>query len=385
MQTLWADLHRDQRHRFLSDAQAEVVGGCSTDVAFLRLPTAGYLVAAFDLDERTVARWQRESGAQCRRVHEHLVEAGKVALLQVQADEIRLKAVGGIYWLASAMEVRSRLWLGSVISRHRDGQLIGGLLLRVRRCGPMEKILLVTDGLSSYKSQALKLFRKPLHNGEVGRPRLVLAAGVMIARVIKRRRSRRVVEVARRVLVGREAEVISRLIATQSSILALVNTAYIERLQATFRARLAPLARRTRAGAHRRGTLEAGMWLVGVATTWCGGIALSARNAPRPWRRGSPFQKLVAGGVAGLRGAAFGDTQMAREEAEVAAGGRACSLTTVQCGATGTERVRKKVSKIVHLRDTPPVVAGVGCVSDTKITSKGASADQGIARKVRKG
>jgi hypothetical protein len=221
------------------------------------------IVAAFDLDERTVARWQRESGAQCRRVHEHLVEAGKVALLQVQADEIRVKAVGGIYWLASAMEVRSRLWLGSVISQNRDGQLIGGLLVRVRRCGPMEKILLVTDGLSSYKSQALKLFRKPLHNGEVGRPRLVLAAGVMIARVIKRRRSRRVVEVARRVLVGREAEVISRLIATQSSIRALVNTAYIERLQATFRARLAPLARRSRAGAHRRGTLEAGMWLVG--------------------------------------------------------------------------------------------------------------------------
>ena len=71
------------------------------------------------------------------------------------------------------------------------------------------------------------------------------------------------VEVARRVLVGREAEVISRLIATQSSIRALINTAYIERLQATFRARLAPLARRTRAGAHRRCTLEAGMWLVG--------------------------------------------------------------------------------------------------------------------------
>ena len=220
------------------------------------------IVAAFDLDERTVARWQRESGAQCRRVHEHLVEAGKVALLQVQADEIRVKAVGGIYWLASAMEVRSRLWLGSVISRQRDGQLIGGLVVRVRRCGPMEKILLVSDDLSSYKSQALKLFRKPLHNGEVGRPRLVLAAGVMIARVIKRRRSRRVVEVARRVLVGREAEVISLLIATQSSIRALVNTAYIERLQATFRARLAPLARRTRAGAHRRCTLEAGMWLV---------------------------------------------------------------------------------------------------------------------------
>jgi hypothetical protein len=57
------------------------------------------IVAAFDLDERTVARWQRESGAQCRRVHEHLLEAGKVALLQVQAEEIRVKAVGGIYSL----------------------------------------------------------------------------------------------------------------------------------------------------------------------------------------------------------------------------------------------------------------------------------------------
>ena len=52
--------------------------------------------AAFDLDERTVARWQREAGSQCKRLHEHLVEAGRVRLLQVQADEIRVKALGGI-------------------------------------------------------------------------------------------------------------------------------------------------------------------------------------------------------------------------------------------------------------------------------------------------
>ena len=221
------------------------------------------IVAAFGLDERTVARWQKESGLQCRRVHEHLIEAGKVALLQVQADEIRVKAVGGIYWLASAMEVRSRLWLGGVLSRHRDVQLIRALLLRVCACGLLERILLVTDGLSSYKSQALKVFRKPLHTGKVGRPRLVLPAGVMIARVKKRCQRRRVVEVIRDVVVGVEAEVISRLIGTQRSIRALINTAYIERLNATFRARLAPLARRTRAGVHKQCTLECGMWLVG--------------------------------------------------------------------------------------------------------------------------
>jgi hypothetical protein len=134
-----------------------------------------------------VARWQRESGAHCKRVHEHLVEAGKVTLLQVQADEIRVKAVGRIYWLASALEVRSRLWLGAVIGGHRDATLIRSLLERIRRSGPPEHILLVTDGLASYKSQALKVFRKPLHSGKVGCPRLMLAEGVMMVRLIKRR------------------------------------------------------------------------------------------------------------------------------------------------------------------------------------------------------
>jgi hypothetical protein len=222
------------------------------------------IVAAFDLDERTVDRWQRESGLQCRRVHEHLVEAGKVALLHVQADEIRVKAVGGIYWLASALEVRSRLWLGGVVSRHRDGGLIRELMVRVRACGPIEHILLVTDGLASYKSEALKVFRKPLRSGKVGRPRLVLAQGVMVARVKKRCQRKRVVEVVREIVCGAQAQVICRVIGTQRSVRALINTAYIERLNATFRERLAPLVRRTRAGVHRRCTLEAGMWLVGA-------------------------------------------------------------------------------------------------------------------------
>src|SRR6266508_4726570 len=36
------------------------------------------IVAAFGLDERTVARYQAEAGAHCRRVHEHVVAAGRV-------------------------------------------------------------------------------------------------------------------------------------------------------------------------------------------------------------------------------------------------------------------------------------------------------------------
>lgn len=239
------------------------------------------IVAAFELDERTVARWQREAGLRCRRVHEHVVEAGRVALLQVQADEIRVKAVGLIYWLASAMEVRSRLWLGSVISAHRDGHLIRELLIRVRACGSVERILLVTDGLSSYTTQALKVFREPLYTGRRGRPRLILPEGVMVAKAIKRYRRRQVAEVIRRVVVGSQAAVISRLIGTQRSMVALINTAYIERLQATFRGRLVPLVRRTRAGAHKQFTLESGMWLVGCCYNFvCPHCSLGDERTP---------------------------------------------------------------------------------------------------------
>jgi hypothetical protein len=138
-----------------------------------------------------------------------MVEARRVERLQVQAEEIRVKAVGGIYWLACALEVRSRLLVGGVISYSRDRHLLRSLLIRVRSCGPVERILLVTDGLASYASQALHVFREPLHTGKVGPPRLVLARGVMIAQVIKRHERRRVVEVLRRIVVGTEAEVIS--------------------------------------------------------------------------------------------------------------------------------------------------------------------------------
>jgi hypothetical protein len=91
----------------------------------------------------------------------------------------------------------------------------------------------------------------------------------MIAQAVKRYARRRVVGVLRRVVRGTEAEVEERLRATQGRATAVINTAYIERLQATFRSRLAPLVRRTRAAARQRATLEAGMWLVGTVYNFC--------------------------------------------------------------------------------------------------------------------
>ena len=99
-----------------------------------------------------------------------------------------MRAVGGVLWLASAIAVPSRLWLGGGVSATRDGALIRALLERVRACGP---VLLCTDGLASYPSQALRLFRTAERTGRRGRPRLALPDGLLIAQAIKRYTRRR--------------------------------------------------------------------------------------------------------------------------------------------------------------------------------------------------
>jgi transposase-like protein len=227
------------------------------------------IVAAFGLDERTVADWQRRAGRQGERVHGHLVQAGRVTLGQVQADELRVRVVGGIVWLAMSISVASRLWLGGAVSATRDRALIRAALTRVRQAGPVAAVLLCTDGLRSYPHQALRLFRQPVRAGGRGRPRLALPEGVLIAQAIKRYTERRVRAVERRIVRGSAAAVATVLTATQGKETAVVNTAYIERLNATFRARLAPLVRRSRATVRQGATLEAGMWLVGAAYNLC--------------------------------------------------------------------------------------------------------------------
>ena len=91
------------------------------------------IVAAFRFDERTVADWWARSGRQGQAVQEALVER-PWDLGQVQADEIRVKKQGGIVWMALAMMVQTRLWLGGEVSEQRDMTLIRRLIERVRRC-----------------------------------------------------------------------------------------------------------------------------------------------------------------------------------------------------------------------------------------------------------
>src|SRR5437764_10313935 len=81
------------------------------------------IVHAFHLDERTVASWRDRAGKHCETVHQAIVEQGKLDLMHVQADEIRVKARGMIAWMGLAMMVSTRLWLAGVVSQRRDSTL----------------------------------------------------------------------------------------------------------------------------------------------------------------------------------------------------------------------------------------------------------------------
>jgi len=223
-------------------------------------------VVAFGYDERTVACWLARAGVQGQAVHEHLVEQPR-DLGQVQADEIRVKTQGGVVWMALALMVSTRLWLAGAVSPHRDLSLIRRLIARVRRCARHRPLLVCTDGLCSYVRAIRETFRDPERTGAQGRPRLRPWRHVCIAQVVKRYEQRRVVAVERRIVEGTPARVETLRRRSQGD--GVINTAYIERLNATFRERLAALTRRGRALARRTVTLHHRMYLIGTVYNFC--------------------------------------------------------------------------------------------------------------------
>jgi transposase-like protein len=224
------------------------------------------IVAAFGFDERTVAPWLARAGQQGQAIQEHLVEQPR-ELGQVQADEIRVKKQGGIVWMALAMMVSTRLWLAGEVSPHRDMPLIRRLIERVRRGATPRPLLFCTDGLSTYIRAIRETFRDPVYMGGLGRPRLRPWRNLCIAQVVKRYAQRCVVEVERRIIAGTPARVETLRHRSQGN--GVINTAYIERLNATFRERLATLTRRGRALARRLLTLQHGMYLIGTIYNFC--------------------------------------------------------------------------------------------------------------------
>lgn len=227
------------------------------------------IVKAFGFDERTIAAWLDRAGNHAQKVHQALVVQGQLALGQVQADEIYVKGVGFKAWMAMALMVSTRLWLGGVVSLKRERALADELLkLVVACCQPFALVLVMVDGWKAYPKAIIRAFRtpQPRKKGQRGRPRLVKWPGLMLGQVIKRKLKGRLVEVERRILKGEAAEVDYHLMASGGNVL---NTSYIERLNATFRQRLALLCRRTRQGAKKLVRVERGMWLIGCVYNFC--------------------------------------------------------------------------------------------------------------------
>ena len=221
---------------------------------------------AFGLDERTVLDWQARCGQHCQRVHEHLVEQPR-DLGQVQADEIRVKRQGGILWMAMAIQVQTRLWLGGVLSTARDGNLIVALMHKVRRSTLCRPLLFCVDGCAAYVAAIQRVFREPIRTGQPGRPPLRPWDGIYIAQVLKQYAHKHVVAVSRRIVQGTQAQIDALLQVTQGG--GAINTAYIERLNATFRSRITALIRRGRALARQTATLHDAMYLVGTVYNFC--------------------------------------------------------------------------------------------------------------------
>jgi transposase-like protein len=227
------------------------------------------IVHAFQLDERTVASWRDRAGRHCQQLHQALVPQGQLDAQHVQVDEIRVKGRRMMAWMGLSVMVSTRLWLGGVVSVHRDRRLADRLLHQVRACcRPLQAILVSTDGWAAYPGSIKRAFREKVkRTAGRGRACLQVWSGLCIATVIKGTEKKRVVEVTRKMTRGTLEQANTLL---QSSLGGTVlNTALIERFNGTMRERLASLTRKCRHAAERLEALETGMYLIGCTYNWC--------------------------------------------------------------------------------------------------------------------
>jgi hypothetical protein len=82
------------------------------------------MVVSVGLQAETVRTWAAEAGVHCAQGHRHLVLGACLSLLHAQADEMRVRMQKGMGWMAMALMVSARLWLGGVVSAHRDKSLM---------------------------------------------------------------------------------------------------------------------------------------------------------------------------------------------------------------------------------------------------------------------
>jgi len=238
------------------------------------------IVHAFELDERTVARWRDQAGRHCEQVHHALVEQGKLDLMHVQADEIRVKGRQLIAWMGLAMMVPTRRWLAGVLSATRDRALADRLLGQVRACAQrLCGRLFCTDGWAAYPGSIRRAFREKVKTtAGRGRASLQVWPELHIGVVIKHTVKYHLTHITRRMAQGGLEQATAVLSASRGG--SVLNTAFIERFNGTMRERLAALTRKCRHAAHRLSALHTGMYLLGCTYNFCWPHQELSRSAP---------------------------------------------------------------------------------------------------------
>lgn len=226
------------------------------------------IVHAFKLDERTVKAWWRKAGDHCQHFHEEMVQSQQLDLGQVQADEIKVKVQGGTLWMGMLLMVASRLWLGGVVAAHRDLTFLRRLAAIPRGMALYRPLLIAVDGLPGYAKAFRQAFRTNVSGaGLKGTYRKIPWPDIAIVRLIKNRTPEGM-EIRHEIVQGCE-RMIERLRLASQTAVGVINTAYIERLNATFRQRLVHLTRRSRHLAAQPQTLEDGMYILGTIYNFC--------------------------------------------------------------------------------------------------------------------
>lgn len=228
------------------------------------------IVQAMYFDERTIASWQAKAGRKGKQVQEEIVCNGQVELGQSQADELCVKTQLGKVWMATAMTVFSRLWLWGEVSPSRDRHLILRLMGKVAQAAhsTTAPVLIAVDGFAAYPNAILRTFYTKLYTGLRGRPKHLPWPKLNIVQVVKSYQGRKLAQVNTRLVCGNWQQVYDLIACSQVGI-GKINTAYIERLNATFRARMPALVRRTRNLARSCQRLELEMFWSGAVYNFC--------------------------------------------------------------------------------------------------------------------
>jgi len=228
------------------------------------------IVAAFHLDERTVVLWLNKAGMHAKTLQEQIVCAGQVDLGQVQLDELCVTTQIGKIWVATAMTVFSRLFLWGEVSKTRDKVLILSVLNKVKAAAASstDAVLFAVDGFAAYPKAIMKTFFTNVFSGRPGRPRHALWPNLHIVQVIKSRRGKKLKAITRKLVHGDLQQVYEIIHQTQVG-LGQINTAFIERLNGTFRSRMSSFVRRTRSLAGTSSRLDKEMFWSGVVYNFC--------------------------------------------------------------------------------------------------------------------